>query len=110
MRTSSVSFDGKVSLIFTNEMILPSNFTDILNLRDKTEVLTVISNKEDPSLDNEARKQELLNLVILAQTANNKTTIKPDLLQLVMIRPEPGETQRGNMTSWSVINSTSEEI
>ena len=45
VRISSVSFDKKVSLGFNKEMVVPSNFTDILNVRNKTEVLNVISNE-----------------------------------------------------------------
>ena len=39
---SKVSFDGKVSLTFTNEIVVPANFTDVLNGRKKTENLTVV--------------------------------------------------------------------
>jgi len=42
IRISSVSSDGKVSLTFTNEMIVPANFTDMLNERNKTEILNIV--------------------------------------------------------------------
>ena len=69
---SSVSFDGKVSLTFTNEMIVPSNFITILNDRNETEAYTFVSKEE-------ARR--------LAEKATKK-----DYLQLVMLRSESGET------------------
>ena len=33
MRVLRISNDGKVFLSFTNEMVFPGNFTDILNVR-----------------------------------------------------------------------------
>ena len=72
MRMSKITSTGKFSLSFTNEMILPSNFTAILNLRSKKEVLNVISNTH-------------------AQIVGNETTSQ-DLLQLAMIRSDFAET------------------
>ena len=87
---SSVSFDGKVSLTFTNEMIVPSNFITILNDRNETEAYTFVSKEE-------ARR--------LAEKATKK-----DYLQLVMLRSESGDTQRGNLTNWTVSEASSKEI
>ena len=63
---SSISFDGKVSLIFTNEMIVPVNFTAILNDRNKTaEILTIISKENARELGDGPSKKEYLQLVML---------------------------------------------
>ena len=44
VRMSSISFDGKVSLTFTNEMNVPGNFTAILNDQNKSnEIKNVFS-------------------------------------------------------------------
>jgi hypothetical protein len=101
VRISSASSDGKVSLTFTNEMIVPGNFTELLNVRNGTEIYTLISkfnmekkNFEDPRwfIDE---------------------GVEPDvLLEILMLRYEHGETLRGNLTSWTVLeaNSTNIEI
>jgi hypothetical protein len=60
VRMSSVTYDGKVSLTFTNEMLLPPNFIDSLNTRNKKEVLTVISNKRSLRALNETLQQDKL--------------------------------------------------
>ena len=91
VRISSVTFDGKVSLTFTNEMVIPGNFTDILNDRNKkTEILTVVSNNKTRSLSTMLTKQDYLHLVMLCQ--------------------ESEETIRGNLTSWTVTKADSKEI
>jgi hypothetical protein len=64
VRMSSVTFDGKVSLTFTNEMLVPPNFNDILNTRNKKEVLTVFTNKRSLRAVNETLHQENQNSVI----------------------------------------------
>ena len=48
--------------------------------------------------------------MIQTQTSSKETATNTDLLQLVMIRSESGETLRGNLTSWTVSNATSKEI
>lgn len=66
VRMSSISFDSKVSLTFTNEMIVPSNFTAILNDRNKTtEVLTVVSKEKARNLSDKPKKVDYLELVML---------------------------------------------
>ena len=43
---SKFSFDGKVSLTFSNEMDFPADIADKLNDRDNTDTLTVVSKAE----------------------------------------------------------------
>ena len=43
VRMSKVSFDGKVSLTFSNEMDFPADIADKLNDKNNTETLTVVS-------------------------------------------------------------------
>ena len=71
-------------------MVVPSNFTAILNFRNKTDTYAVVSKSE-------ARK--------MAQ----KTT-KQDYLHLVMLRPESEETQGENLISWSVSDANSKDF
>ena len=87
---SSVSLDAKVSLSFTNEMVVPSNFTAILNDRKKSEDYTVLSKTETRRLTEKAAKK--------------------DYLQLVMLRSESGEALKGNLVNWSVSEANSMEI
>ena len=51
VRASSVSSDGKVSLTFTNKMIVPANFTNLLNFRNGREVYTAISKVKEQYKD-----------------------------------------------------------
>ena len=74
VRISPVSSDGRVFLIFTNEMILPYNFTELLNVSNETDVLTVISKAYVKNnhlgdllwyIDENVPPQDLLQLVML---------------------------------------------
>jgi hypothetical protein len=90
-RMSAISFDGKVSLTFTNEMIFPDNFASVLNDRNKTTaILTVVSKEKARELGDKPKKQ--------------------DYLQLVMLRSEFGVNQKGNLISWTVSTADSREI
>ena len=91
IRMSAISFDGKVSLTFTNEMIFPDNFASVLNDRNKTtEILTVFSKEKARKLGEKQKKQ--------------------DYLQLVMLRSEYDENQKSNLISWTVSEANSKEI
>jgi len=75
VRVTSVSPDGKVSLTFTKDMIVPANFTDLLNVRNGTEVYTVISKVRVQAKHFEDPRWYINEVV------------EPDvLLQLVMLR------------------------
>ena len=94
MRISSVSFDGKVSLSFNKEIVVPSNFSDILNVRNKTEVLNVISNEWALRLGDDASQKDFSLSVMQEQKFGNETA-KIDMLQLVMLREASGEITKG---------------
>ena len=53
---SKFSFDGKVSLTFSNEMDFPADIADKLNDRDNTDTLTVVSKAETRKLADKAAK------------------------------------------------------
>ena len=91
VRISSVSFDGKVFLTFTNEIIVPNNFTGLLNVRNKTEVYSVVSLSK--------MRRELLDD---PRWYIDKEMQQDIFLELKMLRLEQGETVRGNLTSWTV--------
>ena len=90
VQMSSISFYGQFSLTFTNEMVVPSNFTAILNDGNKTEAITFLSKSEARRLGEKAAKQNYLHLV--------------------MLRPESIETLEGNLTNWRVSEANSKEI
>ena len=82
-------------------MVVPSNFTDMLNARNKTEILTFVSNTWTQIQRDEILKRDL---------RQRDEVLKQDLLKLVIVRSESGETQMGNLTNWSVSDATSKEI
>ena len=57
-RMSKFSFDGKVSLTFSNEMDFPADIADKLNDRDNTDTLTVVSKAETRKLADKAAIEE----------------------------------------------------
>ena len=50
VRMSKVSFDGKFSLTFSNEMDFPTDFAEKLNDRNNTDSLNVVSKAETRKL------------------------------------------------------------
>lgn len=66
VRMSQSSFDGIVDLTFTNEMVVPGNFTAILNDRNKKiENLTVVSKENVRNLSDKPKTLDYLQLVML---------------------------------------------